>query len=118
MGNLSQLLKDKAEDDPAFQKWLETHKQDYTSPLIQNEILSQMRNYIIRGIADTIRCLPVTQFALVVDGTQDISGKEQESVCLRYVDHDLIPHEEFIRFYSVTETTGELLKNSLLQAQN
>lgn len=33
-GNLSQHLKEKAEDDPVFQKWLETHKQDYTSPLI------------------------------------------------------------------------------------
>lgn len=38
-------------------------------------------------------------------GTQDISGEEQESVCLRYVDHDLIPHEGFIGFYSVTEST-------------
>jgi len=114
IGNLSQLLKDKAEDDPAFQKWLETHKQDYTSPLIQNEILSQMSNDIIRGIADTTQCLPVTQFALVVDGTQDSSGKEQVSVCLRYVDHDLIPHEEFIGFYSVTETTREWLANMAL----
>lgn len=89
-GNLSQHLKDKEEDDPAFQKWLVTHKQDYTSPLIQNEILGIMGKGIIGGIADTIRCLPVTQFALIVHGTQDTSGQEQESVCLRYVDHDLI----------------------------
>jgi len=74
-GNLSQHLKEKAEDDPAFQKWLVTHKQDYTSPLIQNEILGIMSKDIIRGIADSIRCLPVTQFALIVDGTQDTSGQ-------------------------------------------
>lgn len=110
-GNLSQLLKDKAEDDPALHKWLETHKQDYTSPKILNEILGSMSNDIIRGIADIIRSLPVSQFSLIVDGTQDISGKEQESVCLRYVDHDLFPHEEFIGLYSVTETTGESLAN-------
>ena len=113
-GNLSQHLKEKAEDDPAFQKWLETRKQDYTSPLIQNEVLGIMSKDIIRGIADTIRCLPVTQFALIVDGTQDISGQEQESVCLRYVDHDLNPHEEFIGMYSVHETTGESLANVVL----
>uniref|UniRef100_A0A3Q3EIY1 DUF4371 domain-containing protein n=2 Tax=Kryptolebias marmoratus TaxID=37003 RepID=A0A3Q3EIY1_KRYMA len=107
--NLSQHLKEKAEDDPVLQKWLDTHKQDYTSPLIQNEILGIMSNEIIRRIAETIRCLPVTQFALIVDGTQDISGQEQESVCLRYVDHDLNPHEEFIGMYSVTETTGQYL---------
>lgn len=40
-GNLSLYLKEKAEDDSVFQKWLETHKQDYTSPLIQNEILNE-----------------------------------------------------------------------------
>lgn len=45
---------------------------------------------------------------MIVDGTQDISGQEQESVLL-YVDHDLNPHEEFIGMYSVTETTGEYL---------
>ena len=113
-GNLSQHLKEKAEDDPAFQNCLETRKQDYTSPLIQNEVLGIMSKDIIRGIADTIRCLPVTQFALIVDGTQDISGQEQESVCLRYVDHDLNPHEEFIGMYSVHETTGESLANVVL----
>lgn len=68
-----------------------------------------MSNDIIRGITDTIKSLPVTQFALIVDGTQDVSGTEQESVCLCYVDHDLIPHEEFIGLYAVTETTGESL---------
>lgn len=71
-GNLSQHLKEKADDDPVFRKWLDTQKQDYTSPLIQNEILSIMSNDIVRGIANAIRCLPITQFALIVDGTQDI----------------------------------------------
>ena len=31
----------------------------------------------------------------------------QESVGLRYVDHDLVHHEEFIGLYRVLERTGE-----------
>ena len=47
------------------------------------------------------------QFSLIIDGTQDVTGAEQESVCLRYVDHDLVPHEEFVGLYRVSETTGQ-----------
>ena len=38
-----------------------------------------------------------------------MSGKEQEAVCVRYVDHDLIVHEEFVGMYEVSVTTGENL---------
>lgn len=73
-----------------------------------------MSNDILRGIANTIQCLPITQFILILDGTQDISDKEQESVCLGYVDDDFNPHEEFVGMYSVTDTTGECLANVAL----
>ena len=42
-----------------------------------------------------------------MDGTQDMSGKEQEAVCVRYIDHDLIVHEEFVGMYEVSMATGE-----------
>lgn len=63
-----------------------------------------MANTIIQGISAEIRS--VVQFSVIVDGTQDISGDEQESVCLRYVDHDLFVYEEFVGLYKVSETTG------------
>lgn len=44
-----------------------------------------------------------------MDGTQDVAGVEQESICIRYVDHDLIPHEEFVGLYEVSSTTRENL---------
>ncbi len=66
-----------------------------------------MANTITRGIASEIRSPALVQFSVIVDGTQDISGIEQESVCLRYVDHDLMPHEEFIGLYSLSETTDQ-----------
>lgn len=66
-----------------------------------------MGNTVVRGIATSIRTLPVVQYSIIIDGTQDIEGKEQESVCLRYVNHDLVPHEVFIGLYAVSGTTGK-----------
>ncbi len=107
-GNLYRLIKLRAEeDDPVLLKWLTDRATAYVSPKSQNEILNIMANTIIRGIASEIRSLALVQFSVIVDGTQDISGIEQESVCLRYVDHDLMPDEEFIGLYSLSETTGQ-----------
>lgn len=60
-------------------------------------------------------------FAVIVDGTRDICGSEQESICIRYVSHDLFPHELFLGFYETPETTGAriaaLIKDALLRLQ-
>lgn len=108
-GNLCQLLKLRSEDDPGLAKWLSTRKHDFTSPKIQNEILHLLANSIIRDIIGTIHKLPLLQYSIMIDGTQDIEGTEQEAICVRYVDHDLVPHEVFLGFYEVTSTTGENL---------
>ena len=35
-------------------------------------------------------------FSVIVDGTQDINGTEQESIYVRHVDDDLNLHEDFV----------------------
>ncbi len=107
-GNLHQVLKYKAEEDLCLRKWLSGRK-DYTSAQIQNELLSLLSSSIIRDIADNIRSLPQLQFSVMMDGTQDVSGKKQEAICLRYVDNDLMIHEECIGLYEVSVGTGENL---------
>lgn len=89
-GNFQTYLRDKAENDPNLTSWLQKH---HTSPEIQNEMLSIMGNTIIRRVAEEISALPVLQYSIIMDGTQDISGTEQISICLRYVDKDLEPSE-------------------------
>ena len=49
-----------------------------------------------------------------MNGTQDVSVKEQESICVRYVPHDLIAHEEFVGMYEVSVTTGENLAKVIM----
>lgn len=66
--------------------------------ILKNEILKLFANSIIGETSSLIHKLPVLQYFLVVDGTQDIEENEQESIKDRYVDHDLIPHEAFLYF--------------------
>jgi len=47
-------------------------------------------------------------FLVIVDGTQDVSSKEQLLICLRYVDDKFVPHEEFIGLYEPRRTTGSV----------
>ena len=50
------------------------------------------------------------QFSIVVDGTQNLPGIEQEYECIRYVDREsLDPAETFMGLYEVTNTTGKAL---------
>lgn len=109
-GNFEQVLKHKSEDDPSLTKWLTCGRKDvYTSAIVQNEILTLFSSMIIREIVENIRSLPHLQYSVMMDGTRDVSGKGQEAVCLRYVDKDLVPHEEFIGLYEVSSTSGENL---------
>lgn len=104
-GNLFQHLKYKAKDDVCLSDWL-TRCHDYTAPAVQNEILQLFGNCIVRNIAQAIQSLSVLQFSIIIDGTQDITGREQESICFRYVDEDLVPHEVFVGLYEVSGTAG------------
>lgn len=110
-GNLAQLLRLRSDDDSMLFEWLNSRSHDYTSPQIQNEMLSIMANSIVRDIASEIRAQPTLQYSIIIDGTQDITGTEQESICLRYVDHNLISQEAFVGLYEVSLTTGQNLAN-------
>ena len=58
-----------------------------TSGCRQNEIIELLSNGIVSHICDAAR--HSGSFAIIVDGTLDISGKEQEAICLRYIDAHL-----------------------------
>ncbi|XP_063741277.1 zinc finger MYM-type protein 1-like [Eleginops maclovinus] len=96
----------KAEDDAEFNSWLQRGN-NFTSPKILNEIIKIIGNKIVYDIVKEILSLPLIQYSLIIDGTQDAAGVEQESFCLRFIDKNLQPREEFIGLYQVTSTTGE-----------
>jgi hypothetical protein len=59
----------------------------------------------LRNIATNIKH-ESGHFAVIVDGTQDVSGKEQEAICLRHVDEHLDVHETFVGLYEPPDATG------------
>ena len=59
-------------------------------------------------------CKKLRHFSIIVDGTQDVSRKEQMSICVRYVDESFQPHEEFLGLYEPPSTTGEILSKCVL----
>uniref|UniRef100_A0A8C4Q8R0 DUF4371 domain-containing protein n=1 Tax=Eptatretus burgeri TaxID=7764 RepID=A0A8C4Q8R0_EPTBU len=118
-GNFKKLLSLRSEDDANLANWLK-RTTNYTSVEIQNEILLIMRNAALREICQDINEQSV-QFAVIVDGTQDIRGIEQEAICIRYVGSDLDVEEDLIGLYEINATTGvavaTMLKYVLLRLQ-
>lgn len=41
-----------------------------------------MANSIVRRIANTVQGLSTLQYSIIIDGTQDVSGVEQEAICI------------------------------------
>jgi hypothetical protein len=105
-GNFFQLLKLRSNDLPEMSAWLE-RKTNFIHSDIQNEIASMFSHSMLRQLCRSISLSSC--FAVIVDGTQDIAGEEQESICIRYVDEDLEPQECFMSLYKTDSTTGESL---------
>lgn len=69
----------RAEDNPELLPWL-SRKIDMTSWAVQNEISSMFSKAIQCRVCENIRS--AIQFSIIVDGTQDTAGHEQEAVCI------------------------------------
>jgi len=105
-GNFLQMLKVRSADIPEMERWLK-HRFPYTHHSIQDEMLQLYGNATLRSILTRVH--KSQTFAVIVDGTQDITRTEQESICIRYVSDDLQPIEDFVGFYALDETTGSML---------
>jgi hypothetical protein len=113
-GNLVKLLELRADDSIDLQQWFKK-KTAFTSPEIQNEILEIFSHSILRRLCKDIN-VHSTQFGIVVDGTQDIQGNEQESICARHVTEDFEVNEDFLGLYEVATTTGIAIASMLQDA--
>ena len=115
--NFMQLLKLHAQDNPQLLSWLERKSDRYTSPEIQNKLLSIMAKSILRDIAASIK--QAKYFTLMADEVTDVSNKEQVAICLRSVSDGLEVIEDFIGMHYVdsikADTLTEVLKGILLR---
>ncbi|KAL5493617.1 hypothetical protein EMCRGX_G014821 [Ephydatia muelleri] len=104
-GNLSQLLKARAEDSIALQKWIKTGS--YQSPEVLNELTNTIGAEVLREVLNGIKSS--RWFSIIGDETRDISNSEQLSISIRWVDKDYSIHEDFIGMFKVPKTDAETL---------
>lgn len=104
---MMQLLLLRSQDLPCMPAWLKKTT-NFTSPEIQNEILTMLSHGTIRHIVTEIKAS--ARYSIVVDGTQDCSGMEQEAICIRYVNTSFEIVEAFVGLFNPTpDTTGVTL---------
>lgn len=117
-GNFRALLRFRiACGDQIIKKHIEADsaKMQYTSPMIQNELIDICGNIIIEKIVSKMNSAEC--FTVLADETTDISGKEQFSLCARYVDDSSgspVLREDFLKFVVVGDMTGKGLSRTLI----
>jgi len=72
----------------------------YTSPEIQNELITCCKDVILRQLVDEISA--AKGFSVLADETTDESKTEQLVLCIRYLKEDMMK-EAFLLFVPVTD---------------
>ncbi|CAF1121582.1 unnamed protein product [Brachionus calyciflorus] len=75
---------------------------NYLSHDIQSELMAIVSNQIRENITNRVK--KNKYFSIIVDGTSDITRKEQISFCIRTVSKNLEIEESFLGFYEAKDT--------------
>lgn len=106
-GNLLELLEERSGDVPALKGWL-TRRDKWLSGDIQNEIIGIMAEMLQRDLSAAIKTSLF--FGIIADGTTDVTGEEQFTLCLRWVDRESMKvKEDFKRFQKKTQSRKHFL---------
>ena len=87
--------------DTLPKSFLERKTDKYTSPQIQNELLTILALQVLREITDLIH--RVQNFTLMADEVTDVSNRERVVVCMRWGDGDFHLQEDFISLYKLAQ---------------
>ena len=105
--NFYELLLLRCNDCPEIEHWLKKKTNKYTSHDIQNECLQIMALSVVRKISENI-CASEC-YSILADECTDIANHEQFTICIRWVDDNLIDHQDFIGLYQVDDITSDTL---------
>ncbi|XP_076308589.1 zinc finger MYM-type protein 1-like [Tachypleus tridentatus] len=94
--NFTQLYHLRAKDNSKMIKWLKKKTNKYVTHDVQNEILEVM------ALQDVESCIRNGRyFSILAVECTDVANKEQLTICIRWIDNNLEPHEDFIGFYEI-----------------
>lgn len=117
-GNFRSLIRFRmATGDDILRKHMQSSSFTWTSPRVQNELIELCGDLILDKLIEKIHKAEI--FSILADGTTDISGTEQFSICARYIekveDGEII-REDFLKFVPIVDASGEglsiTIKNS------
>nr|CAH7767474.1 unnamed protein product [Callosobruchus chinensis] len=116
-GNFRALLRLRVKSgDEILRKHLTeaSRKANYISPRIQNELINSCNAIIVNTLIKKVNAS--RSFCILADETADISGVEQLSLCVRYLDNETSNiREDFVQFVPVHDVTGKGLANSIME---
>ena len=111
MGNLIQLLRLRAEDNPEVLQWLDKNAHKHTAPENQIEMLAHsVQRRILEDIYSS------SFLAVVVDETIDKSNKEQLTLVVRWISEDFVVSEEFLGFYYLSAIDAKSIVDAMKDA--
>lgn len=117
-GNFRELLRFKVEAcDKNLANHLETAPRNaiYPSLEIQNEVINACFSMIIKQLVSKINSAKC--FTVLADKTTDISGIEQFSLCVRYLEiFKTEIRKDFLKFVPVHDVTGKGLATALMDS--
>ena len=108
-GNLSQLMKVRAEDNDGMKKWLKSSA--YQSPEVINELICLMGQQVLRCVLKKVK--ECKWFAIIGDETRDLTNSEQLSISIRWVSSNYEIHEDPIGMIQVPKTDAETLSMAI-----
>ena len=111
-GNLHQLLLSQSHAYNDKQLWEWVNSGEYISHDIVNELMGLMANTIVKQIVTEVKSAGV--YAIIADETQDITGKEQLVICLRWVDSSYMVQEDAIGLYQMDCTNADSITSAIL----
>jgi len=119
--NLTQLLILRGKDNPTVLERVypasAPNKRKYTHQDYQNELITLMANEVLRSKLCLIKLSKF--FSIMCDEYTDVSNKEQLSFCIRWINENLCPVEDFLGYYELpnikSDTIVGVIKDSLVR---
>lgn len=115
-GNFREILRYRAKGDIEMQAYLEgPGKIKYFSHRSQNDMIDACNKVLLNKVVSKVNAAKC--FSILADETADISGIEQVSLCVRYIElNTLTLTEEFLQFVPTSDMTGKGIANLILES--
>ena len=114
--NFHQLLLLRCENEKELQTWLDQSTKKYTSHTMQNEMLQVLALGVFKEISSSI--LEAEFYTIMADESTDVSNEEKVVIGIRWIDDNLIAHEDFVSLKPVAKCTSKMIVNVIKETIN